>query len=608
MAWRSRRSLLVLWTLAGSLAWSAGAQAWWNKDWNFRKPITVDTTAAGTTLGASLENPPVLIRLSLANFTYFKDTKPDGSDIRFIAGDDKTPLAFHVESYDPTAGMGFVWVKMPRLAPGTTETIYMYYGNASAPAGGDVGGTYDVNQALVYHFNGAQPADATSYKSNPSNSSAIANAGSVIGSGVRFDGAERIAVPASAALRLVPAQGLTVSVWVNVEQEQKDAVLVEGADPGGAFLTLAVDGLTPYVRVGDKAGVAETPRTTRLTPGSWHLLTATLGPASVVLYMDGERIAETPARLPEVGGEFSIGGPVKGDRDLFGKLDEVTVAKTARSADWVKAQFANQGPADKLLKYGEDAQREGSSKQSYFLITLQNVTVDGWVVIGVLVLMAMASWVIMITKGLTIRRVAGDNAKFSQEFRQAGTNIAALDREETAEDKELGEHPLLGALGGAHDHYQSSTLYHLYHVGLGEVRKRLAGAPVGADRATVLSSQSMDAIRATLDATNTRETQKLNSQMVLLTIAIAGGPFLGLLGTVVGVMITFAAIAASGDVNVNSIAPGIAAALAATVTGLGVAIPALFGYNYLASRIKEIIADNRVFIDELTTKLAEFYS
>jgi biopolymer transport protein ExbB len=62
--------------------------------------------------------------------------------------------------------------------------------------------------------------------------------------------------------------------------------------------------------------------------------------------------------------------------------------------------------------------------------------------------------------------------------------------------------------------------------------------------------------------------------MVMLTIAISGGPFLGLLGTVVGVMITFAAIAASGDVNVNAIAPGIAAALAATVAGLAVAIPA----------------------------------
>jgi hypothetical protein len=63
-------------------------------------------------------------------------------------------------------------------------------------------------------------------------------------------------------------------------------------------------------------------------------------------------------------------------------------------------------------------------------------------------------------------------------------------------------------------------------------------------------------VKAAIDADMVRETHRLNSQMVLLTIAISGGPFLGLLGTVVGVMITFAAIAAAGDVNVNAIAPG----------------------------------------------------
>jgi len=104
-----------------------------------------------------------------------------------------------------------------------------------------------------------------------------------------------------------------------------------------------------------------------------------------------------------------------------------------------------------------------------------------------------------------------------------------------------------------------------------------------------------------------RETQKLNRLMVLLTIAISGGPFLGLLGTVIGVMITFAAIAAQGDVNVNAIAPGIAAALAATVAGLVVAIPSLFGYNYLLSRVKDTTSDMQVFIDEFVTRMAEFY-
>jgi biopolymer transport protein ExbB len=73
-------------------------------------------------------------------------------------------------------------------------------------------------------------------------------------------------------------------------------------------------------------------------------------------------------------------------------------------------------------------------------------------------------------------------------------------------------------------------------------------------------------------------------------------------------MITFAAIAASGDVNVNAIAPGIAAPLVATVAGLAVAIPALFGYNYLGSRVKTITSDMHIFVDEFITKLAENYS
>ncbi len=105
----------------------------------------------------------------------------------------------------------------------------------------------------------------------------------------------------------------------------------------------------------------------------------------------------------------------------------------------------------------------------------------------------------------------------------------------------------------------------------------------------------------------TRELEKLGDRLVFLTISIAGGPFLGLLGTVVGVMITFAAIAAAGDVNVNAIAPGIAAALVATVAGLAVAIPALFGYNYIISRVKTATNNMRVFSDEFVTRMAEFY-
>jgi biopolymer transport protein ExbB len=139
-----------------------------------------------------------------------------------------------------------------------------------------------------------------------------------------------------------------------------------------------------------------------------------------------------------------------------------------------------------------------------------------------------------------------------------------------------------------------------------ELRKR----DIGVDEQTStkpLSGASLDAVKASVDADLVRESHSLNSLMVFLTIAISGGPFLGLLGTVVGVMITFAAIAAAGDVNVNAIAPGIAAALLCTVAGLAVAIPALFGYNYLASRIKNISSDMQIFVDEFVTRVAETY-
>jgi len=150
--------------------------------------------------------------------------------------------------------------------------------------------------------------------------------------------------------------------------------------------------------------------------------------------------------------------------------------------------------------------------------------------------------------------------------------------------------------------FEDSSLYRLYRAGLVELNKRDAGRD-----GRLLSGASLDAVKAAVDADSVREGYRLNAQMVLLTIAISGGPFLGLLGTVIGVMITFASIAAAGDVNVNAIAPGIAAALLATVAGLSVAIPSLFGYNYLASRIKTITSDMQIFIDEFVTRVAELY-
>jgi biopolymer transport protein ExbB len=158
-----------------------------------------------------------------------------------------------------------------------------------------------------------------------------------------------------------------------------------------------------------------------------------------------------------------------------------------------------------------------------------------------------------------------------------------------------------------------SPLYRLYHLGCMEVQKRIQEFkkvslnPNASKFQKGLSGRSIQAIKATLHGGLMREVQKLNSQLVYLTIGIAGGPYLGLLGTVIGVMITFAVIAKSGQVEVNSIAPGIAGALLATVAGLAVAIPCLFAYSYISTRIKDAITDMETFIDEFVAKMAEHY-
>jgi biopolymer transport protein ExbB len=224
----------------------------------------------------------------------------------------------------------------------------------------------------------------------------------------------------------------------------------------------------------------------------------------------------------------------------------------------------------------------------------------------------------MAVKTFYLNRVQRGNARFLVEFHKLSADFAALETRAAAAEAAAdpdgkgaknGKDSDPFAAGDVEDsEYGNSTLWRLYHHGMRETLKRLEGQGVGADRARILSAQSIEAIRATMDGSLTRMTQRLNSQMVWLTISISGGPFLGLLGTVVGVMITFAAIAASGEVNINAIAPGTAAALVATVFGLGVAIPCLFGYNYLNTRVKEIGVDMRVFVDEFVTRIAETYS
>src|ERR1700677_805886 len=96
------KRLAALIAVVGTLIpMAALAATRWNNDGKYRKEISLDLPATGADAAGTPLDVPVLIRLSLANFSYFNDTKPDGSDFRIVAGDDKTPLKFHFEKYDP---------------------------------------------------------------------------------------------------------------------------------------------------------------------------------------------------------------------------------------------------------------------------------------------------------------------------------------------------------------------------------------------------------------------------------------------------------------------------------------------------------------------------
>ncbi len=562
------------------------SHAAWNADWTKRTKIGLNTAADGLPLSGAVDSAAVLVRLHTGNFAFI-DAKPDGSDLRFIAADDKTPLKHHVEKFDGLNELALVWVQLPKLAAGSkADFVWLYYGNANAAPADDAKGSYDAAQALVYHFGEreASPQDATANANHALNSTAKLSSAGLIGGGLSFDGNAELALPATPSLK-AGANGLTVSFWLKPADAADAPLYTQTASPGALRVALRSGKLVA------ESGALTATSTALVTPGAWQHV-AVVVKDGLAIYLNGQEVAMAAGALPELGHAAVVG---KGFR---GELDELQVSTTTRSADWIKLAALSQGQDQKLVVYGPSELGEEESA-SYLKILLSAVTLDGWIVIGILMVMFVVSLYVMAAKAMMVRAAARDNDRFKSQFDALFANIAA--------GASSGDDSSVAKEKTAAFRYRHSSLYRLYASGAEELRHRFV-AYAKAGREMVLTDASINAIRATVDARLVRELQGLNSMMVLLTICIAGGPFLGLLGTVVGVMITFAAIAAAGDVNVNAIAPGIAAALVATVAGLAVAIPALFGYNYLTSKISELTSDMQVFIDELVTRIAENHS
>jgi biopolymer transport protein ExbB len=625
-------AVVALVLAAVAALWPAPAAAWWNDQWTLRKKITIDTGASGAGISEPIGTTPVLVRLHVGNFR-FGSAKEDGGDLRFVASDDKTPLKFHVEKFDSLLGEALLWVSVPDLRPGTKTDLWLYFGNPKAPAATDAKGTYDADTLLVYHFaERGTPAQDASAWANSAQSVVPVDDGSIIGQGARFDGQTTLTLPGSPSLVVPDGGSLTWSAWVKMAAPQPRAVLYSRHE-GANSLLIGLENGVPFVELTNSGSVQHSGEAAPIAAESWHHLAVTADNGQVILYVDGNPAATLAASLPTMTGTALVGGDAPapaaapstpdaappaeaaggnppegagaaaapGSGGFVGVIDELQIAKVARPAGFIKLAAIGQGSDQaKLISYSVD-EETASWFSGYFAIILKSVTLDGWVVIGLLTIMAVVSWIVMINKISYLNRVGRANALFLKHFSEAAVDLDSLLQLDEAEEGVAG----LGDLVAKRDRrtIRNSSLYRLFHRGMQEIRRRFSVE----GRARTLSAQSIQAIRAALDSNFVRETQRLNKAMVVLTIAISGGPFLGLLGTVIGVMITFASIAASGDVNVNAIAPGISAALVATVAGLGVAIPALFGYNYLITRIKNTTSEMHVFIDEFVTRMAESY-
>jgi biopolymer transport protein TolQ len=128
--------------------------------------------------------------------------------------------------------------------------------------------------------------------------------------------------------------------------------------------------------------------------------------------------------------------------------------------------------------------------------------------------------------------------------------------------------------------------------------------------ASILKEKGEDSPRARLEhAENAiqraiaRQVLRYESSMIFLATVVSGAPFMGLLGTVWGVMEAFSAVAGQQSAGIAALAPGISAALLTTIAGLLVAIPSMFGYNFLLGKMKQLITEIENYASSLADRI-----
>jgi biopolymer transport protein ExbB/TolQ len=215
---------------------------------------------------------------------------------------------------------------------------------------------------------------------------------------------------------------------------------------------------------------------------------------------------------------------------------------------------------------------------------------DGFAIsiVGMLFLMSIYAWIIMCDKGLAFTRMRAACKQFLDTFEPATSPLELALRAEQF----------------------SGPIAEVYRAGLDEVMDVLKVKPELVEtycrRRTLprtLTVHEIDKVRSTLERTVAAQVLEMESQMGTLGTIVAISPFLGLLGTVWGVMLAFIGMAQKGRPDLNAIAPGVSGALLTTVVGLFVAIPALVGNNMIANTVRRTTVEMDNFVEDFIALL-----
>ena len=227
------------------------------------------------------------------------------------------------------------------------------------------------------------------------------------------------------------------------------------------------------------------------------------------------------------------------------------------------------------------------------IYAFENSTLPGKTVLLALFIASIFSWTVMVTKFRLIQHAQRRKDQFLSQFR--------ADRQ-----------PLRIYTDRAR--YEGAPVFAVYRAGCRELCFQLLGSAevdetfrARLDSALKISPPQMRVVTTAMERAVGETALKLESQMIILATAVSGAPFLGLLGTVWGVMETFAGVAEAGHASLSAMAPGVSAALITTVTGLLVAIPAMFGYNYLVTTIRAMVVELDNFAAELSSEFEHKY-